>query len=316
MTYVNPFKASDFLSFSSMNAFKKMINSNELYLDMYRQWEKFNEEVLQLGTENFNEEVLQLGTENYNKNLKQLVDRFNKLYLEQFIPLLPKDLQGLMTNSQSYFNNYFETLQNFIVPWAQAYYNISDIYMATVLKDPMELPQALTEWKNAYDQTFGILIKSPAVGNARQLLEQNNRTLDSMIDMFVTLSEFMTSSLSVAYKHSEEAFRQYLESIENGEDPKTFKEFYDMWSDYVEKAIEKFFYIDEFSKFIGKTADSPMVFKIEYDKLIEQALKDLPIVTKSEVDNVYKNVHDLRREVRELKREIENLQTGSEEQEN
>ena len=50
-----------------------------------------------------------------------------------------------------------------------------------------------------------------------------------------------------------------------------------------------------------------MIFKIESDKLIEKSLSDSPIVTKSEVDNVYKNVYELRREVRSLKKELEEL---------
>jgi len=296
MSSYSPFNLSDFMNIPTRNIFEKMLNSNELYNEMYKQWEKFNTD------------ILKPNTADYEKNVHELIDQFNKLFTERFIPLLPEDLQGLMTNTQSYFNNYIQALENFIGPWAHAYQNIADIYMATALKDPMELPNALTQWKNAYDETFGVLIKSPVVGNARELLEQNNRTLDSMIDMLVTLSEFLTSSLSVTYKHSEEAIKNYFESIENGEDPKTFKEFYDMWSNYVEKAIEKYFYTDEFSKLIAKTVDSSMVFKIEYDKLVEKALQDFPIVTKSEVDNVYKNVHDLRREVRALKKEVEKLQ--------
>ena len=61
---------------------------------------------------------------------------------------------------------------------------------------------------------------------------------------------------------------------------------------------------DEFSKLIAKTADSAMIFKIEYNKLVEKALADLPIVTISQVDNVYKKVYDIRRELRNLQKEI------------
>ena len=139
------------------------------------------------------------------------------------------------------------------------------------------------------------------------MLEQNNRAIDAMIEMLVSVSEFMTKASSVGYKYSKEAFSDYAKSIENGEKAKTFKEFYDMWSKHVENAIENYFYTDEFSKLIAKTADSAMIFKIEYDKVIEKALADLPIVTVSQVDGVYKKVYDLRREIRDLKKELEEL---------
>ncbi len=296
----NPFKVNKFMSASTRDVFEKIFNSNKLYIGVYEQWEKFNEE------------ILKPGTEDYKKNMDQLVDRFNDIFMNNLIPLLPKEMQSLMVNSQSYFNTYLKTLENFVGPWAYAYENIADIYMEALYKDPMKLSDALKEWQKAYDQTFGVLVTSPVVGSSREMLEQNNRAVDAMIDMLISVAEFMTKALSVGYKYSQEAFEDYFESVENGEEPKTFNEFYKMWSNRVEKAIETYFYTDEFSKLIAKTADSAMIFKIEYDKVIEKALKDFPIVTKSEVDNVYKNVYDLRREVRSLKKELEQLQAEKE----
>ena len=261
----------------------------------------------------FSDEFLKPGTEEYKKNMTQLVDQFNNIFVNNLIPLLPKEIQGLMMNSQSYFNTYLRTLENFIGPWSFAYQNIADIFMETFYKDPMKLADSLKEWKDAYNKTFGVLVKSPVVGSSREMLEQNNRAVDAMIDMLISVSEFMTKALSVGYKYSQEAFEQYFESVDNGEDPKTFNEFYKMWSKHVENAIETYFYTDEFSKLIAKTADSAMIFKIEYDKVIEKALGDFPIVTKSEVDNVYKNVYNLRREVRELKKELEELKSQKDE---
>ncbi|MDY6045142.1 MAG: poly(R)-hydroxyalkanoic acid synthase subunit PhaE [Peptoniphilus sp.] len=294
----NPFKMSKDMSASTREVFEKMLNSNQMYLGMYEQWKKFSD--------NF----LKPGTEEYKKNLDQLVDQFNKMFMDHFIPLLPENLRGLMINTQSYFNTYIDTLENFIGPWSWAYQNIADIYMESIYKDPMKLADTLKEWKEAYDQTFGVLVKSPVVGSSREMLEQNNKAVGAMIDMLVAVSEFMTRSLSVGYEYSKEAFEDYFDSIEEGEEPKTFNEFYKMWSKHVENALETYFYTDEFSKLIAKVADSTMIFKIEYDKVLEKALKNSPIVTKSEVDNVYKNVYELRREVRALKKELENVKAS------
>lgn len=296
MDAYNPFDASKMMSASTRDVFEKILNSNKLYLGVYEQWEKFNDE------------ILKPGTEDYKENMNQLVEQFNSIFINNLVPLLPKEMQGLMINSQSYFNTYLKTLENFVGPWSYAYQNIADIYMETFYKDPMKLSDSLKEWKKAYDQTFGVLVKSPVVGSSREMLEQNNKAVDAMIEMLVSMSEFMAKALSVGYKYSKEAFEDYFESVENGEEPKTFNEFYKMWSRHVENAIETYFYTDEFSKLIAKTADSAMIFKIEYDKVIEKALNDFPIVTKSEVNNVYKNVYELRREVRSLKKELEQLQ--------
>ena len=295
MELYNPLDARKMMGAGTRDVFEKILNSNKLYLGAYEQWKKFNDD------------FLKPGTDTYKENLEQLVKQFNEIFTNNLIPLLPKEMQGLMVNSQSYFNTYLKTLENFLGPWSFAYQNIAEIYMESIYKDPMKLSDALKEWKDAYNKTFGILVKSPVVGSSRELLEQNNRAVDSMVDMLISVSEFITKALSVGYKNSQEVFEEYFDSVDKGEDPKTFNEFYKMWSKHVEKAIEKYFYTDEFSKLIAKAADSYMIFKIEYDKLIEKSLSDSPIVTKSEVDNVYKNVYELRREVRSLKKELEEL---------
>lgn len=295
MEYYNPFDASKMMGAGTREVFEKILNSNKLYLGAYEQWKKFNDD------------FLKPGSDSYKENLNQLVDQFNEIFTNNLIPLLPKEMQGLMVNSQSYFNTYLKTLENFVGPWSFAYQNIAEIYMESIYKDPMKLSDALKEWKDAYNKTFGVLVKSPVVGSSRELIEQNNKAVDSMVDMLISVSEFMTKALSVGYKYSQEVFEEYLDSVDKGEDPKTFNEFYKMWSKHVENAIENYFYTDEFSKLIAKAADSYMIFKIESDKLIEKSLSDSPIVTKSEVDNVYKNVYELRREVRSLKKELEEL---------
>lgn len=301
MDMYNPFDASKYMPPFNMEVFEKMMNSQKLYLGAYEQWK------------NFNESFVKPGSEFYKENLDLAVDKFNKIFMNNLIPLMPKEFQGLMADSQSYLNTYFKSVEGFLGPWASAYQNIADIAMESIYDDPMKLSETLRQWKKAYDQTFGILVKSPVVGSSREMLEQNNKAIDALIEMLVSVSEFMTRSASVGYKHSKEVFEEYAEAVQSGESAKTFKEFYDMWSKHVEDAIETDFFTDEFSNLIAKTADSAMVFKIEYNKLLEKALADLPIVTISEVENVYKNVYDLRRELRKLKKEMEEMKKAAEE---
>ena len=299
MNMYNPFEASKFMPEFNLEVFEKMMNSQKLYLGAYEGWK------------NFNENVIKPGNKLYKENVDQMVEQFNKIFLNNLLPLMPKEIQGLMTDTQSYFNTYFKSLENFLGPWSSAYQNIADITMESIFDDPMKLSDTLIQWKKAYDQTFGILVKSPVVGSAREMLEQNNKAIDAMIEMLVSVSEFMTKSSTVGYKYSKDAFADYIKSLEKGEGVKTFKEFYDMWSKHVENAMETYFYTDEFSKLIAKTADSAMIFKIEYNKLVEKALADLPIVTISQVDNVYKKVYDIRRELRNLQKEMEDLKNST-----
>lgn len=298
MNLYNPFELSKMMNPFNREVFEKIQNSQKLYLGLYDQWKYFNN--------NF----LKPGTEQYKNNINTMVEQFNKIFTNNFIPLMPKELQSLMTNIKAYLNTYYKSMENFLGPWAFAYQNIADITAKALFEDPMVLSDTLKQWKEAYDKTYGILIKSPVVGSARELLEQNNKAINAMIEMLVAVSEYMTKTSLITSKYSKEFLIKYADSLEEGEEVKTFKEFYDMWSKYVEDAIETYFYTDEFAELIAKTTNTSMVFKIEFDKVIEKSLSNLPIVTKSQVDSVYEKVYQLRRELRDVKKELEDLKTS------
>ena len=282
MNTYNPFQAGQSMNPFNRDVFEKMQNSQRLYLSLYEQWQKFSDQ------------ILKPGSESYKHNVEKMAEQFNRVFASNFVPLLPKELQGLALNSQSYFNTYFRSMENFLGPWAYAYQNIADITMQGLFEDPMKLSDALKQWKAAYDQTYGILVKSPVVGSSRELLEQNNKAINAMIEMLVAVSEYMTRTATIGYKYSKEYIENYAKSLQEGQEPKTFKEFYDMWSKYVEDAIETYFYTDEFAEVLAKTAETSMVFKVEYDKVIEKSLANLPIVTMSQVDGVFEKVYNLR----------------------
>lgn len=158
-------------------------------------------------------------------------------------------------------------------------------------------------------KTFALLVKSPVVGASKEIVEQNNRAVDAMVDMMIAMSDFLAHSMGVAFSKSQEILEDYFEKLKNGEvESMYFNDFYKMWSSNVEGAMEKYFFSDELSELIARATDSAMVFKVEFDKVVEKALEESPIVTKNEVDNVYKNVYELKREVRELKKQIADLE--------
>ncbi|NLM06575.1 MAG: poly(R)-hydroxyalkanoic acid synthase [Tissierellia bacterium] len=297
MENFNPLEASKLLSGTASEVYEKMVKSNSFYLGLYQVWDEVNKKVL--GPQ----------SEEYKAHLNEFLEKYDTVMLENFIPMLPEEMRNVVLNPYNYMKTLFEVYGKFAQPWADAMPELQDALAQTMLKDPTKASEYLKIWKKTYDKTVGTLLTSPVVGQSREVIEQNNRVVDSMIDMLVSVSEYMTSIVSVASENSKKAFEDYIEMLQKGEQPKTFNEFFKMWSEKVEQAIEKHFYTDEFSSLIAFTADSYMKFKIESDKAYEKFLADTPIVTKSEVDSLYKTVYDLKKEVRSLKKALEAKET-------
>ncbi len=295
MASYDPLKYSQMMSKTANDVYEKMMNSNTFYINLYEAWQ------------NINKEMLQPNSEKFEKEIEKAMEKYDKILVDNFIPMIPKEFQGLFTNPYHYIKTLTSSFKDFYSPWKSISNEISAIYMEAILKDPAKLSEALALWKKGYNETFGALIKSPVVGSSREAIEQNNKMIDALINFLIVATEFSSKVNTVASEESKKAFEEYFELIQEGGDPKTFNEFYKFWSKSVEKAIDKYFFTDEFAKMIAFMADAGMKYKMESDKATEKFLEGSPIVTKSEMDSVYKNVYELKKEVKKLKKELAEL---------
>lgn len=295
MKNYNPLAGGPMMSKTASEVFEKMMDSNMFYLNLYKAWE------------NISKELIDPNSEKFKKELEKTMENYDKMVLENFVPLMPKEMQGLFLNPYNYVKSLTKSFGDFYNPWMDISKSITDVYVESMFKDPSKLSETLRLWKEGYDKTFGALMNSPAFGISREAIEQNNKMIDSLINFLTTSSEFVTSISGVANEKSKEAFEKYFELIKEGTEPKTFNEFYKFWSSKVEEALDDYFYTDEFTKMISFTADAAMKFKIESDKATEKFLGNYPIVTKSEIDSVYQNVYNLKKEVKNLTKEIDEL---------
>lgn len=295
MKNFNPIHSTKSMSKTASEVYDKMINSNNFFLHLYQAWEQAAKKLVNPQSEEF------------KKNMEKAMEAYDKILLENFIPVMPKELQGLFLNPHKYIKALTKAVGDFYEPWGPISQDLGGIFAEAILKDPGKLSDAIKMWKDGYDKTFGALLKSPVVGSSREIIEQNKKMLDALVSFLMVASDFSTKVMGVASENSKKAFEQYFDMLEEGSEPKTFNEFYKYWSDRVEAAIDKYFFTDEFAKMMGFVADAAMKFKIESDKATELFLANTPIVTTSEIDNVYKNVYELKKEVKKLKKEVGEL---------
>ena len=100
--------------------------------------------------------------------------------------------------------------------------------------------------------------------------------------------------------------------LEDPEKEITFKDYYDLWIKVNSKAINDFYFTDEFSEFFGEYANNAYDFKVKSDEFMESVLSAFPVPTNSEMKSLYKTIYDLRKEVRDLKKEIGRLKKNTE----
>lgn len=292
MSTIDPLELSKRMGLEESKVFEKVLDANKFYLSMYNFYEDIKTHYLSPAA-----------TE-YEKMVNDSVVNFDSMFREAMLPLLPGELKPFIENPYNFSKTVIETTSNFFAPWKETYPEMTELLMKAPLSSE-NLVEYLKLWKENYKLTIGALIKSPVVGSNRELIEQQNRAVDAMVDMLLTTNEFIGKINAVTNLQGKLSIEDWLEEAKKAGEPKSFKEFYEYWTGKIEAELEKFFYTEEFGVLIGKTTDAAMRYKIESNKLVEKYLANTPIVTQGQIDSLYKTVYELRKQVKALKKELE-----------
>lgn len=297
--YYNPLEIGKTFSPAAKDLFEKMMNANTYYLNMYQLWKELERSNVKPTTDEI------------RKFSSMLVEKYSPIFKDMVIPLLPQEFQPLMKNSFDLFKTYIDTGIDFYTPWMNNYSNLRDLFVEGVLDDKTKLGSFFELWREQFDKTFGAVLLSPSFGINKELIEQQNKTFDTYIDMLLLGIDFTTRILAVQNENIDDIIRKYFEMAEKGSQPKSFSEFYKYWTTELERILESYFATPEYSKLLGQISSVAMDYKMEMQKLTEKYLEETPLVTRSEMDSLYKTIYDLKKEVRSSKKTQKQSQSKS-----
>ena len=291
MNNLNPLELSKKMGLEESQVFEKVLNANKFYLSMYNFYDDLKNHYVAPAVEEL------------EKISKDSIANFDTMFRESLLPLLPNELKPFVENPYDFSKTVVDVTSNFFAPWKETMPEMTEALMKAPLSKE-QLSEYVKLWKENYNSTVGALMKSPAMGQNRELIEQQNKAVDAAADMLLTTIEFLGQISSVTSTQGKLSIEDWLKELQNNAEPKSFKEFFKYWTGKIEGELEKFFYTEEYAKLMGRTLEANLRFKIESNKLAERYLADTPIVTKGQVDSLYKTVYQLKREVRALKKEL------------
>ncbi len=164
-------------------------------------------------------------------------------------------------------------------------------------------------WRKAYEASLGKLLRAPGLGYFRESYEKLMGGIDSLVEFNIVLADFNGALYQAGVAAMQKLLEKLGESMAAGEYPSTFREFYEQWWKTNEDIYEDLFRTEEFGKLLGQIVHRGMQFRKAYHEFLEEVVKqlDLPVPTRSEMDNLYKTVYELRKTVRKQARELESL---------
>jgi class III poly(R)-hydroxyalkanoic acid synthase PhaE subunit len=224
--------------------------------------------------------------------IKEVVDKlfnFDADALAQLQKQMTQFSEQLSSNSE-----------HFGKPWADAAMKNLQSFPQFAEGHPEALMKMFHTLFNAFDNTVGRSFHVPAVGKDREKLELMSRCIDDMSVYAAKNAEYQHTMYMTALDAMEKVMAEIAQKVESGEEIDRFDTFLDLWVGVNEKTYYALFQTEDFSKLKGGMLEAGLNTRKHYFKLMEMHLFDLPIALRSEMDDLYKTIYELRKKVRKM----------------
>jgi len=216
-----------------------------------------------------------------------------------------------MTQLQKQTAQYTNLYQQFGKPWTDAAKNQSSNFMQGNFTQADMQPEALMVQMKAmygmFENATGKLFSAPAVGKDREKMELLSKCAKAMSSFAANNIEYQQMMQSTGQEAMQEVVKELAKKVEAGEKFEKFDEFFALWIDTNEKTFYKLFQTKAFSQKRNALTDAGFNARKLYNEIIERELVELPIARRSEMDEVYKIVYDLRKQIKGLESQIQAL---------
>ncbi len=243
---------------------------------------------------------------------KELVDPVKyKEVMDKVFGFRPEAATEITDQASKISEAFGVSVKEFVVPWTEAIQKNIKMTPEFMEGRPETFLNVFHNLFMAFDNTIGKVFHIPAVGKDREKVELIMRGFDDLAVFLARNTAFQYKIYVTGIEAMEKVLETVAQKIKNGEEIKTFEEFFDLWIDVNEREFFEVFRTEEFSRMQGELLDSSLNVRRHFQKLMELYLFDFPVALRSEMDDLYRTVYDLKKKVRNLEEQL-NAVTGKE----
>jgi polyhydroxyalkanoate synthesis regulator phasin len=302
--WLNTLNASyDAMSKNLNGTFNKEVFGNYMQGNqMYAKMQEFFQPMvnaMQKGQFNMEAFKAQFNPETYSNLAKQMFGNFyNEASIKEWYDNAIKQIYSFFTSQNNLGKEYAAQMQNLVKEFPQMLGNNPAV---SSLKD------FYSQINNVFGKTFEPLLKLVNPGKEKENIEAIITLMDRMAAYSIKQAELQSFLQTTAKQGIEKIARQYAEKYA---DPKAYtqlpgaQEMYAEWVKVNEQLFTDLFASEEFSKVKGEALNLSMDVRKHFEKQFESAFSNLPLVFKSETEELQKTIYDLKKQVKELQNKL------------
>jgi class III poly(R)-hydroxyalkanoic acid synthase PhaE subunit len=158
-------------------------------------------------------------------------------------------------------------------------------------------------WLKAYEATYGKIIDMPIIGPSREGADRLRKNFEATVNLHAAWAQSIASFQS-AFAEATRKTQEKVERVaEEGSAPSSYKAYYNLWMETYSETFKEFLKSRFFASDLAKLTSDSMDFQKSSRELIEEnLLRPANLPTRTEIDELSKEVYLLKKQVKELAR--------------
>lgn len=276
---------------------KNMFEGNQLFAKVQ---EAFQPMMKALQNQDFSMETWKniYNADNYKKLTEQVFGSFfTNNNLKDVYENSMKQVQNFFVNQNNLGKEYYAQMQNMSAQFPEMFSGNSE-----------KMKELYANVHNVFGKTFEPLLKMVNPGKEKENVEATIALMDKVAEFSIKQSELQMHLYKTMQTSMENLAKDVQEKYKNAQAGNytmpTSTELYNEWVKVNETLFSELFATDEFSKVKGEALNLSMDVKKHFEKQFENVYALFPVTFRSEMEEVYKTMHDLKKTVKELQTKL------------
>ena len=156
-------------------------------------------------------------------------------------------------------------------------------------------------WLKTYNATMGRIVEMPVLGPTREKFEKMMKGFSTFVELYTAWMDSNVNFQSVFLEAMRRMREKTATEMKGKITPEKYNDFYNIWIETYSETFKEFLKSGHFASDMGKFISHLMEFqKYNREMLEENYLKPMNLPTKTEIDEINKDLYQLKKTVKEL----------------
>ncbi|XZF14040.1 poly(R)-hydroxyalkanoic acid synthase subunit PhaE [Chitinophagaceae bacterium MMS25-I14] len=278
---------------TAQDAYRNMVNVQEGFTRFYEMWAPMWKSIQE---KTFNSDLYKqwMNPVQY----KDLMDKFfgfmpenSRQYLQNFTTMMQDNMKqagGMGMNGFQQMRNMFGAMPGM---------NGTDFFT--------NMLNGYNNWYQMANNSISPIVRMMTPNQQTKSLIEWNDIANRMMVYNIKNAELQFMIYTQGTKVMDQLAENIISKIQNGEEVTSVMAMYQEWLNLSDKVYVSLFESDTYSQLMAEVSALQLRLRKDMEHQMEKMMTGLPVATRSEMDEMYKTIYDLKKQVRQLEKMLE-----------